>query len=127
MADIVFDPTILVAFDFDGTLTCKDVLFGDFELNVEALDYVRRIQQLPVKTILWSCRHGSSLDIAVSALAEVGIRFDYVNVDNEKRNSGRKINADVYIDDKANDGVIHWEAIYNRIVKLVEGGKECIM
>lgn len=116
----VLDPTIIIAFDFDGTLTQSDTFnCQDFVFYDKAIYYVRKIQKLPVETILWTCRHDESLAKAVNRLKDIGIEFDYINCDNKKRNSGRKINADIYIDDKANDGKIKWHKIYRKIRKIV--------
>ena len=117
LAELVFDHTILVAFDFDGTLTMEDELGKPFRLNYGALEWVKMIQELPVETCLWSCRHSKALYEAVEALYNAGIVFDYINEDNGLRNSGRKINVDVYVDDKANTG-IDWPNVYRRVQQL---------
>lgn len=120
---IEFDPSILVAFDFDGTLTTKDILGGIAPLKPYALFWLRQLQKLPIITILYTCRHDEGLKPALDLLESQNIRFDIINDDNHKRNSGRKINADVYIDDKANDGHIRWFRTYLRVYKLCRKNK----
>ncbi len=121
MAEIIFDTDIVVAFDFDGTLTTFDDLYEEAPLDKRALSFVKKIKDLGVTTVLWTCRYGDNLTSCVDRLKQQGITFDYINEDNGKRNSGRKINVDIYIDDKANDGKIRWNKIYKKIKKLVRG------
>lgn len=57
------------------------------------------------KLILWTCREGALLDEAVLWCLNRGLKFDAVNdnlpEDIEKYgNNCRKVNADVYLDDK---------------------------
>ena len=119
MSKIKFDNEVLIAIDFDGTLTDKEILSDTIIFNNTALDYVRQIQSYDVKTILYTSRKGTALRKAISMLKRENITFDYINKDNGKRNSGRKINADVYIDDRANDGIIDWEKIIDRIILII--------
>jgi len=117
---VEFDYSVIVAFDFDGTLTDSDEFGREACLSKKAMKYLRKIQSLDVITVLWTCRHGSSLESCLERLRKAGISFDYVNEDNGRRNSGRKINADVYIDDKANDGKIRWRKTYKRIKEIIK-------
>lgn len=55
--------------------------------------------------ILWTCRQGTDLDIALKELEKVELKFEYVN-ENPKwtidqwDNDSRKIGATWYLDDK---------------------------
>lgn len=116
-----FDKTVLVAIDFDGTLTQADLYpCPEFMLDSEAVEYAKKIQQAGAKIILWTCREGKVLKQALQSLQNVGLFFDYVNEGNVARPNSRKINADIYIDDKANDGVLDWQAIYARVQSLIK-------
>ena len=58
------------------------------------------------KLILWTCREGKALDLAVAACHRVGLDFDAVNANVPEMLSPlwpdcRKIKADEYWDDKA--------------------------
>lgn len=115
-----FDKEILVAFDFDGTFTQMDTYNKPPVINLKAIRYFHKINKLNVKTILFSCRHGQHLQQAIDLLQDYDVYFDYINTDNGKRNSGIKVNADVYIDDRANDGKIRWFKTYKHIKRLIK-------
>ena len=99
---------MVIAVDFDGTL------FTNAWPNIgepiwPIIKYCKRRKLLGDTLILWTCRSKKDLKEAVAACESVGLTFDYVN-DNTDENkakyrghvrSNRKINADLYIDDKA--------------------------
>ena len=96
----------IIAVDFDGTL------FTDKSPNVgepiwETINYCKKRKENGEILILWTCRNGKDLDIALKACSEVGLVFDYINENTiehalkHKGNEGRKIYAHEYIDDKA--------------------------
>ena len=126
MAGCDFDTTVLVAIDFDGTLTKED-RYPDtvFELDEIAIEYAKRIREMGANLILRTCRTDGKLDEALTALESTGLVFDYVNNGNGLRHDdGLKINADIYIDDKANDGRIRWHRIMSRIELLIRSRRE---
>lgn len=91
--------------DFDGTLS-----FGQWPgcgpANDGLIDFLIRRQISGDKLILWTCREGNDLEVAVDWCKQRGLTFDAVN-DNlpdviEKYGcNSRKISCDFYIDDKA--------------------------
>ena len=93
------------AIDFDGTL-CKNAWPEIGEPNVAMIEYAKALRKIGHKIILWTCREGANLEMAVSWCAEQGIIFDAVN-DNLEENkeyfggNSRKIVAHFYIDDRA--------------------------
>ena len=93
----------VIAVDFDGTLFEKKRFpgFGAPKLGlIGTLRYLQR--KRGCKLILWTCREGRDLEMALEGCGGVGLHFDAVNegLPGERRTS-RKINADIYIDDKA--------------------------
>ena len=102
--------------DFDGTLS-----FGQWPgcgpANDGLINFLKRRKESGDKLILWTCREGDDLEMAVKWCQEQGICFDAIN-DNlpeiiEKYGcNSRKISCDFYIDDKA---------IAGNIYKLLEG------
>lgn len=114
-----YDTNIVVAVDYDNTLT-KGSSFhnGTGCINKRAMWWMKKIQTLDVVAVLWTTRDGRDLNEALETLEEFDIKFNYVN-EYPFRNSSRKVNADVYIDDKANDGKIRWIRTYCRISRLV--------
>lgn len=95
----------VIAVDFDGTLS-----LGQWPeagpANVELIDFLKVRQDLGDKLILWTCREGADLELAVCWCDEHGLTFDAVNdnlpdvVEHYGTNS-RKISCDYYIDDRA--------------------------
>lgn len=117
---INYDYNIVVAIDFDGTITKRDN-YPDltYEYNPIAIKWIKKIQQLKVITILWTCGNEKKILQALQELTtQYNIKFNYVNDYKDIRGISRKINADVYIDDRANDGKIRWKKIYKRIKRL---------
>jgi len=116
---IKIDYNVVVAIDLDGTLTKKDNFpSNDYEFNHTAIKWVKKIQSLGVITILWTCGNGIILDKKIKELEIYGLFFNYINDYKNIRGTSRKINADIYIDDRANDGIIRWKKIYNKIKKI---------
>ena len=91
--------------DFDGTLS-----FGQWPscgpANDGLIDFLIKRQISGDKLILWTCREGNDLEVAVDWCKQMGLIFDAVNdnlpevIDKYGCNS-RKISCDFYIDDKA--------------------------
>ena len=85
----------VIAVDFDGTL-CKQAWPEIGEENEILID----------RLILWTNREGDLLEEAVEWCKARGLTFDTVNANLPElidlyKNDCRKINADIYIDDKA--------------------------
>ena len=116
---IKIDYNVVVAIDLDGTLTKKDNFpSNDYEFNFTAIKWVKKIQALGVIIILWTCGNGYILEEKIKQLKEQDLIFDYINDYKNIRGTSRKINADIYIDDRANDGKIKWRKIYKKIKKI---------
>ena len=102
--------------DFDGTLSYGQWP-GRGPANDGLINFLKRRKESGDKLILWTCREGDDLEMAVKWCQEQGICFDAIN-DNlpeiiEKYGcNSRKISCDFYIDDKA---------IAGNIYKLLEG------
>lgn len=128
MGQIEYDYTVLVAIDFDGTLTKKDDFINkDIIFDKRAIKWLRKIRKLPIKLILWTCRENEKLEVAINELKRIGIECDYLNEDNNKRGEHRKISAEFYIDDRANDHKIRWRKIYKLIKKEVKRNESIIV
>ncbi|NLD50547.1 MAG: hypothetical protein GX660_25680 [Clostridiaceae bacterium] len=100
----------VVAVDFDGTL-CNNA-YPDVgepnEIHYAVHDYIRKEKENGSIIILWTCRTGKELEVAVDACKQWKIPIDYVNENDPERTAfygadSRKISADVYIDDKADN------------------------
>jgi hypothetical protein len=104
-----------IAVDFDGTIVehqypkiGKDLLF--------AFETLRELQKNGALLILWTFRAGKELDEAVEYCLSRGIEFYAVNKNYPEEvyddSISRKINADVYIDDKNVGGFKGWSEIW---------------
>lgn len=109
-----WDKHLVVAVDYDGTLTSK----RDGSVDNIAMQYVKNIKDMGCVVILWTSRYGGLLTQALTECDRRGLQFDYIN-ENPLRESSSKISADVYIDDKSEFGSIPWidwiEYIQNKL------------
>ena len=112
----------IIAVDFDGTLFDTEWPSIIKEPNTELIDWLNyRKTCNEDRIILWTCRCGKDLEVAVNACAEQGLIFDAINENlpdmiEKFGGDSRKIFADIYIDDKVICGccsnerkIILWE------------------
>ena len=95
----------VIAVDFDGTL-CKQAWPEIGEENKILIEHLKEQQAAGARLILWTNREGDLLEEAVEWCKAHGLTFDTVNANLPElidlyKNDCRKINADIYIDDKA--------------------------
>lgn len=95
----------VIAVDFDGTL-CKQAWPEIGEENEALIRHLKEKKAAGARLILWTNREGDLLEEAVEWCRERGLKFDTVNANLPElielyKNDCRKINADIYIDDKA--------------------------
>ena len=114
---------MVIACDFDGCITKKNVFPEIGEIREHALAAIQNFQKHGYKVILWTCREGYHLDVARKFLNANGIELDGYNYSPYQLQS-RKIVADVYIDDKNVFMVddVDWYKIEEYILSL--GNKE---
>ena len=114
---------MIIAVDFDGTIVTHAYPKIGREMP-GAISTLKRIQADGHRLILWTVREGELLDEAVEYCRERGLEFFAVNEhyvgENYKQGgtegkSCRKINADLYIDDRNIGGFPGWEAIYEML------------
>lgn len=112
-----------IAVDFDGTIVeheypeiGKEMLF--------AFETLKELQKHGALLILWTYRAGSELDRAVEYCRNRGIEFYAVNKSYPEEifddTVSRKINADIFIDDRNVGGFYGW----GRIWQLLSGYDE---
>ena len=109
---------MIIAVDFDGTIVEHRYPAIGKELPF-ALETIKALQKKQHQIILWTYRSGKELDEAVEFCRKRGVEFYAVNKNYpEERYDetiSRKINADMYIDDR-NFGVFpSWGEIYHSI------------
>jgi hypothetical protein len=120
---------IKIAVDFDGTIVeheypaiGKEVLFAFITL--------RELQKRGALLILWTFRSGRELDEAVEYCRAKGIEFYAVNKNYPEEKweevTPRKINADIFIDDKNVGGFPGWGEVLNMIDPWSEREEEAM-
>ena len=108
----------LIAVDFDGTIVTHAYPKIGKEIPF-AIDTLLRLQQEGYRLVLWTVCSGKLLDEAVDYLKSRGLEFYAVNANfpgeqlDEK--DSRKVNADIYIDDRNVGGLPDWGIIYQMI------------
>jgi hydroxymethylpyrimidine pyrophosphatase-like HAD family hydrolase len=105
----------VIAVDFDGTIVehaypqiGKEMLF--------AFATLKELNKKGHKLILWTFRHGEYLNEAVEYCKKNGVEFYAVNKNFPEEvwdeNVSRKINADIFIDDRNVGGFLGWSEIW---------------
>ena len=111
---------LIIAVDFDGTIV-EHAYPKIGEPIPYAIETLRWFQTLGHKLILWTCRTEDKLRDAVRYLNDRHIFLDEINENLPEvidyYGPGRKVHADVYIDDRAMgcpklpDNNVDWDAI----------------
>jgi hydroxymethylpyrimidine pyrophosphatase-like HAD family hydrolase len=118
---------LIIAIDFDGTIV-EDAYPKVGKPQIFAFDTLKKLQSEGYRLILWTYRSGSKLAEAVAFCKENGIEFYAVNKSFpeeifEERFS-RKINADLFIDDRNIGGFIGWAEVYKLIFNYEQPPKK---
>ena len=114
-----YNPTSLTnAVDFDGTIVDHEYpKIGKEKLF--AFSTLKRLNQEGHKLILWTYRSGDLLEDAVNYCKENGVEFYAVNEsfpgEEMDENTSRKVNADLFIDDRNVGGFLGWDKIWQEI------------
>jgi hydroxymethylpyrimidine pyrophosphatase-like HAD family hydrolase len=118
MQNFLSENSKVIAVDFDGTIVehrypeiGKEMLF--------AFATLKALQQKGHKLILWTIRTGEMLEEAVEYCKKNGVEFYSVNknypeeqLDNK---TSRKLNADIFIDDRNLGGFIGWSEVWQML------------
>lgn len=115
----MFKETLTIAVDFDGTIV-EDNYPSIGKPQLFVFDTLKKLQDKGHRLILWTYRHGKALNEAVAFCKENGITFYAVNKSFPEEEFddkySRKINADLFIDDRNFGGMVSWGEIYQNIV-----------
>lgn len=122
-----------LAIDFDGTIV-HDAYPGIGKARTFAFETLKKLQQEGYRLILWTYRHGKHLDEAVEFCRKNGIEFYAINSSFEGEvfdgdTQSRKLDADLFIDDRNLGGFPGWGEVYNIITEKIEfrvEGKEVL-
>ena len=122
-----------LAIDFDGTIV-EDAYPAIGKPKVFVFETLKKFQSEGYRLILWTYRHGQSLEDAVEFCKQNGIEFYAVNSSFEGEvfdgnTASRKIDADIFIDDRNLGGFPGWGEVYNIVNDKIEfrvEGKEVL-
>ncbi|WP_298536136.1 BT0820 family HAD-type phosphatase [uncultured Algibacter sp.] len=110
--------TLIIAVDFDGTIV-EDAYPKVGKPMIFAFETLKKLQEDGHRLILWTYRCGDRLDEAVEFCKDNGIIFYAVNnsFSEEKYDNSisRKINADIFIDDRNIGGFPGWGVVYQEL------------
>jgi len=110
---------VKIAIDFDGTIVEHEYpKIGKEKLF--AFQTLKELEKLGVRLILWTFRTGKELDDAVNYCRLNGIEFYAVNKNYPEEvfdeTVSRKIDADIYIDDKNIGGFPGWSGVWQILI-----------
>ncbi len=114
---------MVIAVDFDGTIVehAYPKIGKPIPFAIDTLKMLQRDQHL---LIMWTVREGELLDDAIKYCKDRGVEFYAVNsnlpeeVDNDQY-ATRKLNAELFIDDRNLGGLPDWGVIY----QMIKSGK----
>ena len=108
---------MIIAVDFDGTIV--EHKYPEIGKPIPfAIETLLMLQQERHLLILWTVREGRLLQEAIDFCADRGLYFYAVNAnypEEDKSNTPRKLNAELFIDDRNLGGLPDWGVIYNTI------------
>ena len=111
--------TYTIAVDFDGTIV-EDAYPSIGKERLFAFETLKKLQEEGHRLILWTYRHGKALNEAVAYCKENGITFYAVNKsfpeEQFDEKYSRKINADLFIDDRNIGGILGWGEVYQILI-----------
>lgn len=114
----MFDKMLTIAVDFDGTITV-DAYPKVGKARPFAFETLKMLEAKGHRLILWTVRKGRPLREAVEFCKDNGIEFYAVNNEYLEQEfdgkSSRKINADLFIDDRNVGGFPGWGMVYQMI------------
>lgn len=104
-----------IAVDFDGTIVEHDYPAIGKEM-LFAFEALRELQKAGALLVLWTFRTGPELEEAVEYCGRKGIEFYAVNRNYPEEvydeNTPRKLNVDIFIDDRNVGGFPGWGEIW---------------
>jgi len=109
---------MIIAVDFDGTIVENKYPKIGQEI-IFAIDTLKALNKKGHQIILWTFRSGKQLEEAVTFCEKRGVEFYAINKSYPEEvyeeTISRKINADLFIDDRNIGGMLSWGEIYQKI------------
>jgi len=121
---MMMEKSLVIAVDFDGTVVEHKFPAIGKEMPF-AFATLKALQKKGHRLIMWTYRHGETLDAAVEYCLKNGVEFYAINrsFPEEKfdpKEASRKLDCDMFIDDRNVGGFLGWGEIY-RIIHPEEG------
>lgn len=114
---------MIIAVDFDGTIV--EHKYPQLGRPIPfAIETLIQLQKEKHQLILWTVREGELLQEAIDYCSERGLTFYAANANYPEETSAtpRKLNADMFIDDRNLGGLPDWGVIY-KAVHATENGE----
>lgn len=108
-----------IAIDFDGTIV--EHKYPEIGKEIPfAIETIKALQKQKHQLVLWTYRSGRELDEAVEYCRKNGIEFYAINASYPEEEfdedfASRKIEADIFIDDRNIGGLVPWGEIYQML------------
>lgn len=111
--------TYTIAVDFDGTIVTHEYPRIGTEID-GAVENIKKLLMDGHRIILWTVRERELLDEALQWCEERGLVFYSVNSNypeetREDKHFSRKLQADIFIDDRSLGKLPNWDTIYQMI------------
>ena len=114
---------MIIAVDFDGTIV--EHRYPEIGKPIPfAIETLLQLQKEQHQLILWTVREDELLQEAIDYCSELGLYFYAANANFPEETSRvpRKVNADMFIDDRNLGGLPDWGVIYKAVQASVSGG-----
>lgn len=115
---------MVIAVDFDGTIVEHEYPRIGKPIPF-ALETLKELQRDGHTLLMWSVRDGDLLQEAIDYVESNGVKFFAYNKnypEEDVTKASRKLNAEIFIDDRNVGGLPDWGLIY-RAVKAAERGQ----
>lgn len=114
----------IIAVDFDGTIAefNPDNWGRPYKTLRNAKEAINKLHELGVHILLFTCRESKNQGIAEDFMVEHGIHYDSINRNlpwlvEKYGHDSRKVNADIYIDDKGITPLPSWKEIFKIVIE----------
>jgi hypothetical protein len=108
--DMMMGKSLALAIDFDGTVVEHKFPAIGKEMPF-AFATLKELQKRGHRLIMWTYRHGKNLDDAVEYCRKNGIPEEQF----DPNEASRKLDCDMFIDDRNVGGFLGWGEIFNII------------
>ncbi|HEY4430005.1 MAG TPA: hypothetical protein VGN87_03095 [Paenibacillus sp.] len=123
MGKALLDGEIILAVDFDGTISTEPDMGHALVLQPNCKQVLERFYEDGVRLILWTCRTAAPLEEALAFLEANELGHIWCAINDQlpevnaiyEPNVARKVGADIYIDDKSIGYKVDWLAIEKHI------------